>query len=255
MAFYDLLNKVIGLLTAEGRISFRALKREFDLDEEMFSDIIHELTVVKKVAQVSGDDILELIPATDSGMEKKPVTDAIENKPPTKVEKAQKPKQTAEQKVVPPEKRKMVNKRNILIWIGAGLVLISVLAPWVDVSVNMGDAGRYATSVNGLELSQGILSLLAGIVGAIGGIVSKKFFTNGWLAVLILISGVVVILFSLEVLDGLSRSDLNLYNLKNNVRVRQDPQIGVILALVGGISLFIGSFFFMFKKKHFDPIK
>ena len=38
MKFYEIVNQVGALLQREGRVSYRALKREFDLDDEVLED-------------------------------------------------------------------------------------------------------------------------------------------------------------------------------------------------------------------------
>jgi hypothetical protein len=39
MKFYEIVNQVGALLQREGRVSYRALKREFDLDDEVLEDL------------------------------------------------------------------------------------------------------------------------------------------------------------------------------------------------------------------------
>jgi class 3 adenylate cyclase/predicted ATPase len=50
MKFYEVLEQVIELLRREGRVGYRALKRQFDLDDEYIEDLKDELIHVKKVA-------------------------------------------------------------------------------------------------------------------------------------------------------------------------------------------------------------
>src|SRR5712691_7100471 len=50
MTFEEILNQAIALLQRQGRVSYRALKRQFDLDEAYIEDIKLELIEVHQVA-------------------------------------------------------------------------------------------------------------------------------------------------------------------------------------------------------------
>ena len=50
MKFYELLTQVIGRLVLEGRVTYRALQREFDLDDALLADLREELIVAKRLA-------------------------------------------------------------------------------------------------------------------------------------------------------------------------------------------------------------
>jgi class 3 adenylate cyclase len=50
MGFFEVLNQVIELLQREGRISYRALKRELDLDDAYLDDLKAEIIQAKKLA-------------------------------------------------------------------------------------------------------------------------------------------------------------------------------------------------------------
>ena len=50
MKFSDIVNQASALLRDTGRITYRALKREFDLDEEALEDLREELIVARRVA-------------------------------------------------------------------------------------------------------------------------------------------------------------------------------------------------------------
>ena len=43
MDFYELLDQVVALLRSRGRVSYRALKRQFALDDELLADLKAEL--------------------------------------------------------------------------------------------------------------------------------------------------------------------------------------------------------------------
>ena len=50
MTFDELLTQVLELLRRDGRVSYRALKRRFDLDEEYLEDLKAEIIQAKKLA-------------------------------------------------------------------------------------------------------------------------------------------------------------------------------------------------------------
>ena len=50
MGFYEVLANVIDILQREGRTFYRALKRQFDLDEDYLEDLKIELIEVKQCA-------------------------------------------------------------------------------------------------------------------------------------------------------------------------------------------------------------
>src|SRR3989442_11838253 len=50
MTFEEVLNQTIALLQRQGRVSYRALKRQFDLDEAYVEDVKLELIEVHRVA-------------------------------------------------------------------------------------------------------------------------------------------------------------------------------------------------------------
>ena len=51
MKFFDVVTQVVELLQSSKRVSYRALKREFDLDDEMLDDLKEELVVARRVAR------------------------------------------------------------------------------------------------------------------------------------------------------------------------------------------------------------
>src|SRR3989454_6432977 len=50
MTFDEILAQVVALLQREGRVSYRALKRRFDLDEDYLEDLKAEIIQAKKLA-------------------------------------------------------------------------------------------------------------------------------------------------------------------------------------------------------------
>ena len=50
MDFYDVLAQVSALLQREGRTSYRALKRQFGLDDDYIEDLKEELIEARRLA-------------------------------------------------------------------------------------------------------------------------------------------------------------------------------------------------------------
>ena len=51
MDFYTLLDQVVDLLRQRQRVTYRALQRQFDLDEETLTDLKNELLYAQQVAR------------------------------------------------------------------------------------------------------------------------------------------------------------------------------------------------------------
>ena len=58
MTFEEILNQTMALLQRQGRVSYRALKRQFDLDEAYVEDLKLELIEVHQVAVEQGNTML-----------------------------------------------------------------------------------------------------------------------------------------------------------------------------------------------------
>jgi hypothetical protein len=54
MTFDDILAQIIDLLKRQGRVSYRALKRRFDLDDDYLNDLTDELLYVHPVRDDEG---------------------------------------------------------------------------------------------------------------------------------------------------------------------------------------------------------
>ncbi len=50
MGFYDVLDQIIALLQNRGRVTYRALKREFSLDDDFIEDLKAELIQAQRLA-------------------------------------------------------------------------------------------------------------------------------------------------------------------------------------------------------------
>jgi hypothetical protein len=55
MSFLETLERARNILERHRRVSFRALRREFNLDEETLAELCDELVQVQHVAAVEGD--------------------------------------------------------------------------------------------------------------------------------------------------------------------------------------------------------
>ena len=58
MTFYEVLEQVIELLQRHGRVSYRALKRQFDLDDEYLEDLKSEIIKVQQLAVDQDSEML-----------------------------------------------------------------------------------------------------------------------------------------------------------------------------------------------------
>ena len=50
VSFEEVLDQAIDMLRRRGRVTYRALKRQFDLDEDYLTDLKDELTEVQQIA-------------------------------------------------------------------------------------------------------------------------------------------------------------------------------------------------------------
>ena len=64
MTFDEVLERVIVLLQREGRVTYRALKRRFDLDDEYVEDLKDEIIEAKRVAVDENGKVLVWMGAT-----------------------------------------------------------------------------------------------------------------------------------------------------------------------------------------------
>jgi hypothetical protein len=58
MDFYELLDDVLTLLHQRGRVTYRALKRQFHLDDDVLDDLKEELIKAQRVAADENGDVL-----------------------------------------------------------------------------------------------------------------------------------------------------------------------------------------------------
>ena len=67
MTFDEILEQIIDLLKRQGRVSYRALKRRFNLDDAYLEDIKTELIEAQRLAEDENSRILVWIGAGDVG--------------------------------------------------------------------------------------------------------------------------------------------------------------------------------------------
>src|SRR6266508_3880842 len=74
MEFYEVFERVVDLLRRQGRVSYRALKRQFALDDDYLEDLKAELIAAKRLAVDEQGTVLVWIvesttapPAQDQG--------------------------------------------------------------------------------------------------------------------------------------------------------------------------------------------
>ena len=60
MDFYEVLDQIIALLRQRGRVSYHALKRQFDVDDAYLEDLKVELIEVQVGSYLGEDDIVRL---------------------------------------------------------------------------------------------------------------------------------------------------------------------------------------------------
>ena len=58
MDFYAVLDQVLALLRQRGRVSYRALKRQFDLDDAYLDDLKVELIKSQRLARDEDGEVL-----------------------------------------------------------------------------------------------------------------------------------------------------------------------------------------------------
>src|SRR4029434_8243613 len=79
MTFDEILTQVLDLLRRDGRVSYRALKRRFDLDEDYLEDLKAEIIQAKKLAVDEAGAVLvwtgdaAMAPALVSDQERAPL--------------------------------------------------------------------------------------------------------------------------------------------------------------------------------------
>ena len=65
MTFDEVLARVLDLLQRQGRVSYRALKRRFDLDDDYLEDLKAEIIKAQRLAVDEGGEVLVWVGAED----------------------------------------------------------------------------------------------------------------------------------------------------------------------------------------------
>jgi predicted ATPase/class 3 adenylate cyclase len=97
MDFYAVLDQVVALLRSRGRVSYRALKRQFDLDDAYLDDLKAEIIEVQQLA-VDQDGTM-LVWTGDGG--------ALQAPSPPQIVDAQQPQRSAESRAPEAERRQL----------------------------------------------------------------------------------------------------------------------------------------------------
>ena len=58
MTFDELLEQIVVLLQRDGRVTYRALKRRFDLDDDYLTDLCGEIIKAKRLAVDENGEVL-----------------------------------------------------------------------------------------------------------------------------------------------------------------------------------------------------
>lgn len=253
MSFYELLHKVTGLLESEGRISYRAIKREFDIDDDLLEDLKRELVEVKQIARDVDGDILELVSVAGKVGNSKPSPEVLQGsgRPATEAPaQIATPSEPVEGSGWQASKDAGENhaegkpvKRTLLIWLGAACILIGALLPWVTVRMEVAGLGPRSSSATGLDLNQGLLSIAVSLFsGLVAFVTARRSIQAKVVAIAIIVTGIVVIGVTLDVIDGISTSDMGLrgFGGRTLMSVRQTPKPGVFVTLIGGALLSVG---------------
>ena len=67
MDFYEVLDQIIALLRQRGRVSYQALKRQFDVDDAYLEDLKVELIEVQELARDHDGKMLVLCQTSNLG--------------------------------------------------------------------------------------------------------------------------------------------------------------------------------------------
>lgn len=147
---------------------------------------------------------------------------------------------TAEESAVPPVPPPPARK-NRLIWLGAGAILIGALLPWVAVRIESEMLSTGTQTLNGLQLNQGLLSLGVGILGAILSFVAAGRSIPAKVSSLaIAVIGIVVIGAAVDVIGSVGSTSLQLPGQGAVATTSSSTQPGVFVTLLGGALLFLG---------------
>lgn len=255
-SFLELLHKVTDLLESEGRISYRAIKREFDVDDDLLEDLKTELIEVKQIARDVDGNMLELTSASGRVMAAPPSHEVVHGTSRTATEEADqvapppseplgRPGEQITTKAGDIQDEHKPVKRTLLIWLGAVCILVGVLLPWASARIQIESLGTQSRSVTGLDLTQGLLSIAVGVFsGLLGFAASRRTIPAKVVALAIIITGIVVVGVTLDVINGVNTSDLGLrgFGGRTLMGVQQSAEPGVFITLLGGGLLSLGGF-------------
>ncbi len=105
MDLFEVLDQVIDLLRSRGRVSYRALRVQFNLNDETLEALKSELIEVHQIAADQGGTMLVWTGA--GGARQEPLLRRSPSTPPPRIPKAQGPQGTAEPRVPDAERRQL----------------------------------------------------------------------------------------------------------------------------------------------------
>jgi class 3 adenylate cyclase/predicted ATPase len=105
MDLFQVLDQVIDLLRSRGRVSYRALRVQFNLNDEALEALKSELIEIHEVAVDQGGTMLVWI--GEEGARPEPPPRASPSIPPPRIPKAQRPQRTAEPRPPDAERRQL----------------------------------------------------------------------------------------------------------------------------------------------------
>ena len=106
MTFDDILAQIIDLLQRQGRVSYGALKRRFDLDDDYLNDLKDELLYVHPVRDDEGKG---LIWTGDTASGQEVTSHRAQTTPPPAVQEQPSPEITPHVTASPPPTRNVAN--------------------------------------------------------------------------------------------------------------------------------------------------
>ena len=78
MDFYDVLDQVLAVLQSRGRVTYRALKRQFNLDDDVLEDLKAEIIKAQRLAVDEAGEVLVWVGTSATTAPPQPVAPAVE---------------------------------------------------------------------------------------------------------------------------------------------------------------------------------
>src|SRR5687768_16904616 len=78
MDFYEVLDQVLAILQSRGRVTYRALKRQFNLDDDFLEDLKAEIIKAQRLAVDEASEVLVWVGTSATTDPPQPVAPAVE---------------------------------------------------------------------------------------------------------------------------------------------------------------------------------